>query len=101
MFQTLALILLLTVLLAGSSAGSGVTANPAAGGATAAPNAGGGASGAPASTPMERLLTPLNISPLIGRDPPPLMLARLADGKKVTLAEFRGRPVLVYFWATW
>jgi len=100
MFRALGLILFLTLLLAGSSAGSGVTPGSAAGGATA-PNAGSGASAAPASAPMERLLAPLNIAPLIGRDPPPLTLARLADGKKVTLAALRGRPVLVYFWATW
>lgn len=85
MLRALTLILLLTLLLAGSSAGSGVTAGPP----PAAP------------PPMESLLAPLNIAPLIGRDPPPLALARLADGKKVTLAALRGRPVLVYFWATW
>ena len=30
-----------------------------------------------------------------------LALERLADGKVVALSSLRGRPVLVYFWATW
>lgn len=34
------------------------------------------------------------------RDVPPLMLERI-DGKQISLTSFRGRPVLVNFWATW
>jgi len=31
----------------------------------------------------------------------PAIHARLLDGKQVTLSEYRGRPVLVHFWASW
>ena len=31
----------------------------------------------------------------------PEISARLIDGKPVSLAQYRGRPVLVHFWATW
>jgi hypothetical protein len=50
---------------------------------------------------MEDLLFDLELVPLDGRTPPALSLDRLADGKRVGLADFKGRPVLVYFWATW
>jgi hypothetical protein len=33
--------------------------------------------------------------------PPPLALKRLDNGRTLTLGELRGRPVLLYFWATW
>jgi hypothetical protein len=32
---------------------------------------------------------------------PPLALERLEDGRTVSLADVRGRPALLYFWATW
>jgi len=51
--------------------------------------------------PRDDLVGDLNLAPLGGAAPPPLALERLADGKKVALAELRGRPVIVYFWATW
>ena len=50
---------------------------------------------------LDDLLADLNLIPLKGGAPPPLALERLADGKTVALPEFRGRPVIVYFWATW
>jgi hypothetical protein len=57
---------------------------------------------APASAAsMEDLLFDLELVPLDGRAPPPLSLQRLADGKTVGLADFKGRALLVYFWATW
>ena len=45
----------------------------------------------------EALLTRLLASGV----PPSLSLERLADSKTVVLRSLRGRPVLVYFWATW
>ena len=50
---------------------------------------------------LDELLFDLQLVPLDGRVPPAFELERLADGKKVSLAEFRGRPVMLYFWATW
>ena len=50
---------------------------------------------------MEELGAALNLAPLHGAVPPPLALERLADSKVVSLPFLRGRPVLVYFWATW
>ena len=37
---------------------------------------------------------------LQGKDAPAFSLVNL-DGKKVSLADFRGKPVVVNFWATW
>ena len=51
--------------------------------------------------PLDDLLAALNLIPLHGAAPEPLALERLADGKVVALPSLRGRPVLVYFWATW
>ena len=57
---------------------------------------------APASAAsMEDLLFDLELVPLDGRAPAPLSLQRLADGKTVSLSDFKGRALLVYFWATW
>ena len=57
---------------------------------------------APASAAsMEDLLFDLELVPLDGRAPAPLSLQRLADGKTVSLADFKGRALMVYFWATW
>jgi len=39
-------------------------------------------------------------SPLIGRPAPPLALESLKGGR-LSLADFRGRPVVLNFWATW
>jgi hypothetical protein len=47
-----------------------------------------------------RLLQALQLVPLSAA-PPPLALPRVDDGRTLTLAELRGRPVLLYFWATW
>jgi cytochrome oxidase Cu insertion factor (SCO1/SenC/PrrC family) len=61
----------------------------------------GAASPAAADKALDELLFDLQLVPLDGQTPPPFELERLADGKKVSLAELRGRPVMLYFWATW
>jgi hypothetical protein len=50
---------------------------------------------------LEELLFDLQLVPMTGQMPPPFELERLGDGQKVSLAEHRGRPVMLYFWATW
>ncbi|MEX2145769.1 MAG: hypothetical protein WED01_01995 [Candidatus Rokuibacteriota bacterium] len=50
---------------------------------------------------MEDLLFDLELVPLDGRTPAAISLERLADGKTVSLANLKGRAVLLYFWATW
>jgi cytochrome oxidase Cu insertion factor (SCO1/SenC/PrrC family) len=35
------------------------------------------------------------------KEAPAFSLKELSDGKKVSLSDFRGKPVLVVFWATW
>jgi hypothetical protein len=49
---------------------------------------------------LKTLLSDLQLAPLGGL-PPAFELERFSDGRKVTLAEHHGRPVLLYFWATW
>jgi len=64
----------------------------------------GGASPAPAvdkDKVLDDLLFDLQLVPLDGQAPAGFELERFGDGKKVTLAEHRGRPVLLYFWASW
>jgi len=62
---------------------------------------GGTAPAADKDKVLEDLLFDLQLVPLAGQVPPDFELERLIDGKKVTLAELRGRPVILYFWATW
>ena len=50
---------------------------------------------------LDELLFDLQLIPLDGQPPPAFELERFGDGKKVTLAEHRGRPVFLYFWASW
>ena len=61
---------------------------------------GGLASTATADKAFEDALFELQLVPLEGV-PAPFTLERLGDGKKVSLAEHRGRAVMLYFWATW
>ena len=56
---------------------------------------------AAASKALDNLLSGLQVEPLAGQTPPAFELERLSDGKKVALAEYRGQPVMLYFWATW
>ena len=63
--------------------------------------AGTTAPAAAANKALDDLLFELQLVPLAGQTPPAFELERLSDGKKVTLAEYRGQPVMLYFWATW
>lgn len=56
--------------------------------------------GAAAAADLEDLLLDLQIIPLDGQAPPVFTLESL-DGKKVSLGDYRGKPVLLYFWASW
>jgi thiol-disulfide isomerase/thioredoxin len=47
------------------------------------------------------LLEGLQLTPPVAAVPPPLALKRLDNGRTQTLSDLRGRPVLLYFWATW
>jgi cytochrome oxidase Cu insertion factor (SCO1/SenC/PrrC family) len=53
-----------------------------------------------ANARIDALLAGLQIVPL---EPtrPPAFSGRDLTGAPITLAQFRGRPVLLYFWATW
>ena len=53
-----------------------------------------------AGADLEDLLFDLQLIPLEGEAAPAFALASL-DGKKVSLGDFRGRAVLLYFFATW
>ena len=48
----------------------------------------------------DRLVQGLQLTPT-SATPPPLALRRLEDGRTIALGDLRGRPVLLYFWATW
>jgi hypothetical protein len=47
------------------------------------------------------LLDGLRLTPPVAAAAPPLALERLDNGRTQTLSDLRGRPVLLYFWATW
>ena len=49
---------------------------------------------------LDDLLMDLQLVPLDGQAPKPFALQSL-DGRRVALADFAGRPALLYFWATW
>jgi cytochrome oxidase Cu insertion factor (SCO1/SenC/PrrC family) len=49
---------------------------------------------------LDDLMMDLNIAPLEAQAPPPFTVTTL-DGDRLTLADVKGRAVLVYFWATW
>jgi cytochrome oxidase Cu insertion factor (SCO1/SenC/PrrC family) len=51
-------------------------------------------------TALDDRLFDLQLVPLEGRTPPAFTLDAF-DGGRVSLADFRGRPVLIYFWASW
>lgn len=49
---------------------------------------------------VEDLLFDLQMVPLDGQPPKPFTLETLA-GQRVSLGDFKGQVVLLYFWATW
>ncbi len=53
-----------------------------------------------ASPDASEALLAARITPLHGEAPTAFTLADL-HGRSVSLADFRGRAVLLYFWATW
>ena len=52
------------------------------------------------TTPLDDLLFDLQLAPLDGAEPPAFTLEDL-DGGRVSLADFKGRVVFLYFWAGW
>jgi cytochrome oxidase Cu insertion factor (SCO1/SenC/PrrC family) len=50
--------------------------------------------------PIEQLLADLQVLPLHAAPAPPFTL-ETTDGRRVALADHAGRPVLLYFWASW
>ena len=52
---------------------------------------------ASADEAFDRLLSEVQITPLLDQSPPPFTLEAL-DGPPITLAELRGRAVMLYFW---
>ena len=58
--------------------------------------------GGPAATArsLDDLMTELTIVPVDPQTPPAFTVTTM-DGARVTLADVKGRAVLVYFWATW
>ena len=49
---------------------------------------------------LDALMQEFRVAPA-GLKPAPAFSLKNLDGKTVTLADQRGRPVLLYFWATW
>jgi cytochrome c biogenesis protein CcmG/thiol:disulfide interchange protein DsbE len=40
-------------------------------------------------------------SPLVGRPAPAFALREVGTGRTIDIAQFRGKPVIINFWATW
>ena len=53
-----------------------------------------------AAADLDALMREFNVSPA-GLKPAPTFSLKSLEGQTVTLAEQRGRTVLLYFWATW
>jgi hypothetical protein len=53
-----------------------------------------------AAADLDSLMREFNVSPA-GLKPASTFSLKSLEGRTVALAEQRGRPVLLYFWATW
>jgi len=62
--------------------------------------AGLGLSSSGAAADLDSLMREFNVSPA-GLKPASTFRLQSLEGQTVTLAEQRGRTVLLYFWATW
>jgi cytochrome oxidase Cu insertion factor (SCO1/SenC/PrrC family) len=49
---------------------------------------------------LDTLMQQFRVTPA-GLKPAPAFSLKTIDGKTTALTEHRGRPVLLYFWATW
>ena len=49
---------------------------------------------------LDALMREFRVTPA-GLKPAPAFSLKTLEGKDATLADHRGRPVLLYFWATW
>jgi cytochrome oxidase Cu insertion factor (SCO1/SenC/PrrC family) len=56
--------------------------------------------GAAAAGTLTDLAIDFRMNPLDGQVAPAFMLSAL-DGKRLSLADFKGQVVLLYFWASW
>jgi cytochrome oxidase Cu insertion factor (SCO1/SenC/PrrC family) len=59
-----------------------------------------GDAAASAAGALDERMRELQIIPLAGQRPHPFTLPGL-DGKRVALADLKGKAALLYFWATW
>jgi cytochrome oxidase Cu insertion factor (SCO1/SenC/PrrC family) len=59
-----------------------------------------GVATAGAGPAIDALVSDFQLVPLAHEAPPPFSLETL-DGKKLGPGDLLGRPVLLYFWATW
>jgi cytochrome oxidase Cu insertion factor (SCO1/SenC/PrrC family) len=72
----------------------------ALGSAWLTPTAGGGREKAAPRAGLDDLLRELQLVPLGGQPAKSFSLPAV-DGRRVALADLKGRPALLYFWATW
>jgi peroxiredoxin len=55
----------------------------------------------PLFTPENTLLPPGAIGLMVGKYPPDFTLVNTISGAEVSLSDYMGRPVILFFWATW